>query len=290
MPGTSPAHRHPDLDARPLHVLGPPRLSLAQLRRSLAALPRYGDLLVVLTLHRFKVRYRQSVLGLAWAVLQPLAMMVTFTLVFSLLAPMPSGGYPYPLFAYAGLLPWAAFASAIGSAPGSLVSHAALVTRIYFPREILTLTYVAAAIADLVIASSILGVMLVYYDVPLTWALAWVPPLLLLLAAFALAMSLALAAINVRYRDVTIAVPLLLQIGMFASPVLYPLEAAPAWLRPWYLLNPMAAVVDGFRRAVLGGGPPDWALTAAAAGVTAVALPAAYVLFKQVDATLADEI
>jgi lipopolysaccharide transport system permease protein len=269
-------------------VLRPPCFSLERLWRSLILLTHYRDLLVVLTAHRIKVRYKQSALGPVWAIVQPVAMMMVFAAVFSLIARMPSGKHPYAVFAYAGLLPWTAFAAALSSASGSMVNHASLVTRVSFPREILPVTYVAAALFDLAIASTVLAAMLVYYGIALTTSVLWIVPVVMVLAAFSTAVSLALSAVNVRFRDIGVAMPLLLQFWMFASPVIYPLDAIPAEWRPLYLLNPMAGVVDGFRRAVLDGRPPDAGSLATAALVTLVALPLAYVWFKQVDATMAD--
>jgi lipopolysaccharide transport system permease protein len=269
-------------------VLRPPSLSLERLRRSVVLLTHYRELLVVLTAHRIKVRYKQSALGPVWAIVQPLAMMIVFATVFSVIGRMPSGEHPYAVFAYAGLLPWTAFASALGSASVSMVTHASLVTRVSFPREILPVTYVAAALFDLAIASTILGMMLVYYSIALTPAVLWLLPVVMVLAGFTTATSLALCAANVRFRDIGVAMPLLLQFWMFASPVIYPLDAVPVEWRRLYLLNPMAGVVDGFRRAVLDGRPPDAGSLGTAAVVTLVALPLAYVWFKHVDATMAD--
>jgi lipopolysaccharide transport system permease protein len=276
--------------ARPVTVIGPPALTPRAIGRRLARLPRFSHLLGALTAHRIKVRYKQSALGPAWAILQPLAMMLIFTTVFSTIIRVPSTGHPYALFAYAGLLPWTAFASALGSAAGSLVSHAALVTRVYFPREILPLTYVLMALFDLVVASTVLAALLAWYNVPITPAILWVIPILLLLGALTLALALVLCAVNVRFRDVSVAMPLLLQLGMFASPVVYPLEAVPERFREWYVLNPMVGIVDGFRRAVLDGLPPDPAAITASVVAVAVLLPAAYVWFTHVEATMADVI
>jgi lipopolysaccharide transport system permease protein len=269
-------------------VIRPSTLSLDRLWRALLVLPHYRDLLITLTAHRIKVRYKQSALGPLWAVLQPLAMMLIFVAVFSIIASVPTNGYPYAVFAYAGLLPWTAFASALAAAAGGLVNHASLVTRVYFPREILPISYVAAALFDLVIASTVLFLLLAYYGITLTLAALWVLPALLLLAAFATAISLLLAAVNVKYRDVSVAMPLLLQFWMFASPVIYPLSAVPEPWRRWYLLNPMAGVVDTFRRALLEGTGPDPAVFGSACLITLVALPIIYMWFKHVDATMAD--
>jgi lipopolysaccharide transport system permease protein len=274
--------------ARVETVIRPSTLSLDRLWRAVLVLPHYRDLLITLTAHRIKVRYKQSALGPLWAVLQPLAMMLIFVAVFSIIARVPSNGYPYAVFAYAGLLPWTAFAGALAAAAGGLVNHASLVTRVYFPREILPISYVAAALFDLVIASTVLFLLLAYYGITLTVAAFWVVPALLLLAAFATAISLLLAAVNVKYRDVSVAMPLLLQFWMFASPVIYPLSAVPEPWRPWYLLNPMAGIVDTFRRALLEGTGPDPAAFGSACLITSVALPAIYMWFKHVDATMAD--
>ncbi len=271
-------------------VLRPPSFSIERLWRSLLALPHYRDLLITLTVHRIKVRYKQSLLGPAWAVLQPLAMMLIFAAVFSVIARVPTNGQPYAVFAYAGLLPWTAFASALTTGSGALVSHAPLVTRVYFPREILPLTYVAAALFDLVVASSVLLLLLAYYGIGLTPEVFWVIPILIVLTGLATGVSLVLAAVNVRFRDVGVAMPLLLQFWMFASPVIYPLEAVPARWRSLYLLNPMAGLVDGFRKAVLDGVAPDLVALGGAALVTAAMLPVAYLWFKHVDATMADHL
>lgn len=271
-------------------VLRPPSFSAERLWRGLCALPGYWDLLAVLTVHRIKVRYKQSVLGPIWAIVQPLSMMLIFATVFSRIAKVPTGGRPYAVFAYAGLLPWTAFAAALSTASGALVSHSALVTRVYFPREILPLTYVAAALFDFLVASLVLGLMLLYYGISVGPSVLWVIPIIVVLAGLSTTVSLALSAVHVRFRDIGVAMPLLLQLWMFASPVIYPLAAVPHDWRRWYLLNPMAGIVDSFRRAVLDGAAPDAAALGSAALMTALALPAAYVWFKHVDATMADVI
>jgi lipopolysaccharide transport system permease protein len=273
---------------RPLTVISPPALSWQLAWRSVRMLPRYADLLYTLTAHRIKVRYKQSLLGPAWAIAQPLAMMLVFAAVFSTIVRVPTNGHPFPVFAYSGLLPWTAFAAAVGSASTSLVAHASLVTRVYFPREILPITYIAAAVFDLAVASTVLLAMVLYYQVAVTPALLWIVPILILLAGVALAVSLMLCAIHARYRDVGVAMPLLLQIWFFASPVIYPLTAVPASWRRVYTLNPMAGIVDGFRSAVLEGRTPDLAALGSALAIVAVGLPFAYLWFKHVDATMAD--
>jgi lipopolysaccharide transport system permease protein len=270
-----------------VRVLAPPRWNPAAIRGHLARLLEHRDLLLVLGRHRINVRYKQSLLGGFWALLQPLAMMLVFTLVFARLVKVPSDGVPYPVFAYAGLLPWTFFSTAVGNGTASLVSHAHLVRKVYFPREILPFSYIIAAATDLLIASLALVALVAWFQIPLTPGVVVLLPVMTILGGFALACGLILCAIQVRFRDVSVALPVALQLWMFASPVLYPLSSIPAQWRPLYLLNPVAGLVDTFRRSVLGL-PLDVAALATAAIVTAVLLPVAYVVFKHVEATVAD--
>jgi lipopolysaccharide transport system permease protein len=228
-------------------------------------------------------------LGGLWAVLQPLAMMAVFTMVFTRLVKLPSEGVPYALFAYAGILPWNFFSGTVSSATGSLVSHAQLVTKVYFPREILPISYAISAIVDLLIGSVALIALAVFYHVPVTGELTAVLPIVALLGACSLSCGLFLSAVQVRFRDVGIALPIALQLLMFGSPVLYPLSVVPASWRPLYLLNPVAGLIDGFRRSVLGI-PLDLQALSMAAVVTALMLPVAYLAFKHAEVTIADVI
>lgn len=271
-------------------VIRPASAGWIRMGEHLARLQEHRDLLYTLTLHRFRVRYKQTALGIGWAVLQPLLMMVIFTLVFSVLARMPSDGTPYALFAYTALLPWTFFSTAVTNATNSLVAHTALITRVYFPREILPITYVIIGICDFAIGLLALFALVAWYDVPLTrhaWNLV---PIVSLLAGWILAVSLVLAAVQVRVRDVGVALPVLLQLGMFASPVIYPLSVVPVEWRTWYLLNPIAGIVASCRDVLLRGAPPDPEPLCMAFIVTAVALPIAYLFFKRAEATMADEI
>jgi lipopolysaccharide transport system permease protein len=260
------------------------------MRSDLRALFGHGDLFRTLTAHRVNVRYKQSVLGLCWAVLQPVALMLIFTLVFGRIARVPSEGVPYPLFAYSGLLVWSFLATGLGNATQALVAHAQLITKVYFPREILPLTYVAAALFDLSVGGVVLGALLVYHGHPLTWNALYALPVLAVLTALVTASAFLLSAIQVRFRDVGIAMPLILYLWMFSTPVAYPLSAVPQAYRTWFLLNPMTGIVESFRRAVLHGAPPEGHLLAVPVITTAVLLPAAYVFFKRIEATMADVI
>lgn len=256
----------------------------AHLRR----LFEYGDLLRTLSAHRIHVRYRQTVLGVGWAVLQPLLMMTIFAVVFSRLARIPSEGAPYALFAYVALLPWTFFATSVTNATSSLINHTQLITKVYFPREILPLTYIVAGLFDFAIGLVALGALMAWFQVPVTSAVLYLVPLIALLAAFALAVSLVLSAVQVRWRDIGFAMPVLVQVWMFVSPVIYPLSVVPDRWRPLYLLNPVAGVVNGFRDVLLRGARPDVEPLAYAAAVTALALPTAYLVFKHTEATMAD--
>ena len=270
-------------------VLTPPSWTVTGTWAQLRRLGQYGDLLTTLCRHRISVRYKQSKLGAAWALLQPLTMMLVFTAVFSKLVRVPSEGFPYALFAYTGILPWTFFSSSVSNGTNSLVSHAQLVTKVFFPREILPLSYVVAAAVDFLIGAAVLLALVVFYHVRLTSEFPMVLPIFILLGLLSLECGLVLSAVQVRVRDVGIALPIALQLLMFASPVLYPLHVVPATWRPVYMLNPLAGLVDGFRRSVLGI-PLDMQALGVAVVITLTALPFAYVAFKYADVTVADVI
>lgn len=278
---------------RPVVVLEPPSLTRFRPLAALLRLRHSGDLLWTLTRHRLDVRYKHTRLGFAWAILQPFVLMVVFALVFSVLGRSPAGDAPYPLFAYAALVPWTAFASGLTNGTASLTGHAALLTKVSFPREILPISYVAAALVDFAAAALVLVVLMAWYAVPPTlYALAALPAIAILTVTLT-ALSLLLSAMNVRYRDVGTAMPVLLQVWMFVSPVLYPTEMVRAAVTPLmytlYCLNPLAAVVEGVRRAALGL-PPDTALLGTGALVSLTLLVPAYVYFKWTETTVADAV
>jgi len=256
----------------------------------LARLGEYSDLLYTLSAHRISVRYKQTSLGFAWALLQPVLMMVIFTAVFSVLAKMPSEGTPYALFAYTALLPWTFFNTAVATGTNSLVTHTQLITKVYFPREILPITYLIAALFDFAVGFLVLLGLMAWYHVPLSAQVFNLIPVVGLLSAWVLAVCLILAAVQVRFRDIGVALPVLLQVLMFASPIIYPLSVVPAAWRDWYLLNPMAGIVSSFRDILLRQSAPDSHPLAIAALVTAIVLPIAYLFFKRAEATMADVI
>ncbi len=276
-------------DDRRVVVLRPPGSVLTGLLSHLLRLPRYWDLLWTLTIHRVKVRYKQSLLGWAWAILQPLLLMLIFMLLLSMTSSsVHSGPVPYAVFVYAAVLPWSFFSTALGNSTNSLVGQTPLVTKVWFPREILPLSYVTAAVFDLLVASLLLvGLMLAYRVTPSPLAVLALP-LVAMMSVLAFALGVALAAIQVRYRDVGLAVPLLLQIWMFLSPVVYPYSQVPVRYRWVYQLNPMAGLIEGFRRVTVLGQAPDWHLLLVSTIICGALLPVCYLYFKYVDATIAD--
>jgi lipopolysaccharide transport system permease protein len=269
-------------------VIRPPSLTRLNLIANLRKLYHYRDLLYTLTIHRIKVRYKQSLLGISWAILQPLSMMMIFTIIFSFFAKMPSEGSPYAVFAYAALLPWTFFSTALANATNGLVSHTQLVTKVYFPREILPITYVFAALFDFLIASTVLAGLMIYYRIQPTINVLYAIPIIFIMTCFATAMSLLFSATQVRFRDMGVAVPLILQVWMFATPVIYPLSAVPARVRPLYVLNPLVGIIENFRQTVLNGAGLDFYTLGLSALIAVVLLFVSYLYFKHREATMAD--
>ena len=256
-------------------------------RMSLAA---YFELLMNLTRREVKGRYSQSLFGAGWAVAQPLAMMAVFTLVFARLGQMPSGGAPYPLFAFSALVPWFFFSNSVNSGTMSLVTYRNIVTKTYFPREIVPLAQVGSRLVDLAAASTLFGLLMVYYNVTVGGGLVLVPLFLLLLVMFTLGVTLTTSAINVFYRDVSPVVQIGLQLWLYLTPVAYPLSAVPAEYRPYFLLNPLTGVVEGLRAILVFNRPPDWDVVAISAALIVGLLAASIVLFKTTDKYFADVI
>jgi lipopolysaccharide transport system permease protein len=248
----------------------------------------YRELIYFLTWRDVKVRYKQAVLGIAWAVLQPFVTMVIFTLVFDNLAKMPSDGIPYPLFSFAGLLPWQFFQAALQRSSISLVGNANLLTKVYFPRLSIPLAAVLASLVDFSFSFIILIGMMFYFKVWPTWNLLWLPLLVLLALTTAIAVGVWLSALNVQYRDIQHMVPFITTAWMYASPVVYSANMIPSG--KWqiiYGLNPMAGVIQGFRYALLGTQPPN-AMLAVSVAVVLVLLVTGLVYFRRMERTFAD--
>jgi lipopolysaccharide transport system permease protein len=249
---------------------------------------RYRELLWFLALRDIQLRYKQTALGVAWAVIQPLFTMVVFTIFFGRLAKVPSDGIPYPLFALVALLPWQLFAYALTQSSNSLVNEQRLITKVYFPRLIVPLASVISGVADFAVAFVLVLGMMAWYAVAPSWNMLAVPLLVLFALATALAVGLWLAALNVQYRDVKYLIPFLTQIWMFASPVAYPSSLVPEAYRPIYGLNPMAGVIEGFRWALLGLGEPPTALVAVSFLTVAALLVGGMYYFRRLERQFAD--
>src|SRR6185437_11251037 len=258
-------------------------------RLGLAELWRYRELLYFLTLRDVKLRYKQTLLGAAWAILQPLCAMLLFTLVFSRLARLPSDNIPYPLFAYAGLVPWTFFANAITNAANSLVGSTSLVTKVYFPRLIIPAAPVLAGLVDLGIALLLLVPLLIYYRITLTWQLIFLPLFICLATLLAFGVGMLLAALNVKYRDIRYALPFLVQLWLFASSVIYPLSITPPKWKWVFTLNPMTGIIEGTRSSLFGL-PFDWSAIGVSLVVALFVIALAAYFFRRVEDGFADVI
>ncbi|MCS7080219.1 MAG: ABC transporter permease [Chloracidobacterium sp.] len=250
----------------------------------------YRELLYFLIWRDVKVRYKQTVLGAAWAILQPLFTMLVFSVFFGRLAGIPSDGVPYPLFALAALIPWTFFANALGQASTSLVNSAHLIAKVYFPRLVIPLASVLGGLVDLAVACVILVPMLLYYSVVPDWRIVWLPGFVLLAVVTALGVGLWASALNVEYRDVRHVMPFLTQLWMFLTPIVYPGSLVPERWRTLYNLNPMSGVVDGFRWALLGAGtPPGLPFLASVAAALVILMTGAF-YFRRMEKTFADRV
>ena len=273
-------------DSGQLHIHIEPSRGWVSLQ--LRELWAYRELLYFLVWRDIKVRYKQTALGAAWAVIQPVFTMIVFSIFFGRLAGVSSDGFPYPIFAYAALLPWQLFAFAISESGNSLINNQRIITRIYFPRLIVPIAAVLAGLVDFAIAFVVMLGMLIYYRINFTWALLTLPFFLLLAVATALAVGLWLSALNVKYRDVRYEIPCLTQFWLFVTPIAYPSSLVPAWARPIYGLNPMAGVVEGFRWALLGD-PLGGGITIYISVIVVVALLfGGLMYFRRMEKTFAD--
>lgn len=254
----------------------------------LQAIWRYRELLYFLVWRDVKVRYKQTVIGGAWAILQPLMTMVIFTVIFGKFAKIPSDGLPYPIFAYTALLPWTYFSQAMNRSGGCLVQNGNLLSKIFFPRLLLPLASVVAPLVDFLLAFVILLGMMVWFGIAPTWGVLALPLFLLLALMTTLAITFWIAPINVKYRDVRHIIPFLIQFWMYASPVVYPVSIVPEKWRLLYSLNPMTGVIEGFRWAMLGTANPDFGMMTVSALVVVTLFIGGIVFFKHRETTLAD--
>jgi len=281
------AETHPAAGVKPFVEVaaGPGGISIAGLQEFWV----FREVLWGFAVRQVKIRYKQAVIGIGWAILQPVVSAALFTVVLGRLASVASEGKPYLLFALAGLVAWTFFSNAAGSASESLVSNQSLLRKVYFPREVLPLATVGAALVDLVPGLVVLAVAAGLYGIAPSVAWLAIPLLILVLVVFASGFGFCLSAINVYYRDVRYALPFLLQLGLFASPVVYSLQAVPGrWRELYGILNPAAAAIDGFRRVFVHRDWPDVSITLGALGWASMLFVLGLVFFKRLERGFAD--
>lgn len=251
---------------------------------------KYRELLYILCWRDTKTRYTQSLIGVGWAIISPLFTVAILTLIFSYWAKLPSDGIPYPLFAYTALVPWGYFAKSLERSSTSVASESGLITKVYFPRVIILLASAIGGLVDCFVGLVVVIAMGLWFGVAPTWGVLAIPFFLGLALATSLSVSLWLSALHVRYHDIGAIAPLLIQVWMYASPVVYPLSIVPEQWRTLYSLNPMVGVIEGFRWALLGKTPPDFSLVAVSAGIVLIVLYGGYLFFKKFERTFADVI
>jgi lipopolysaccharide transport system permease protein len=283
--GNSVAGTVSTASAKPSVVIEPTRSAFDLDLRSVY---RSWELIYFLAWRDVIVRYKQTIIGIGWAVLQPLVTMLIFTALFSRLAQIPSDGVPYSIFAFTALVPWLYFAQAVGRGGTSLVNNASLVTKVYFPRLAIPIAAVISPLVDFAVAFALLLVMMVWYGIQPGWNVLALPLLLVWCVTAALAVTVWLSALSVKYRDVGVVIPFLLQVWLYASPVAYPVSSVPAAWRPIYSLNPMVGVIEGFRWSLLRTASPDFTAIGVSAVVVVVLLAGGIVYFKQSEQVLAD--
>jgi lipopolysaccharide transport system permease protein len=272
------------LPDKPVVVIEP----RAWLALDLQELWAYRELLYFLMWRDVKVRYKQTALGVLWVVLQPLLMMLVFTFLFGRLAGIKSDGIPYSLFAYAGLLTWTFFSSAVNTAGNSLVNSATLITKVYFPRILVPTAAVGATLVDFAVSLIPLAAMMIFWKVRVTSSLALLPILIIMVVTLALGFGMWMAALNVKYRDIKLALPFVIQLWFFASPIIYPLSMVEGKLRWLLALNPMAGIIEGFRTSLYGHKAFDWPTIGYAGVVTIMFLVYSTYNFRRAERKFAD--
>jgi lipopolysaccharide transport system permease protein len=273
------------MDEVPITIIQPSR---GWVSLKLRELWEYRELLYFLVWRDVKVRYKQTVLGAAWAVIQPFMAMVVFSIFFGKLAKMPSDGIPYPLFAYAALVPWGFFANGLSQASNSLVGSSHLITKVYFPRLVVPISSVISGIVDFVLAFAVLLGMMLYFGIFPTINVIWLPFLLLLAFVTALGVGMWLSALNVEFRDIRYVLPFLTQFWMFATPIVYPSSLLSEPWRTIYGLNPMVGVVEGFRWALLGTQTAPGPIVIVSSLAALVILVGGAFYFRKMEKTFAD--
>jgi lipopolysaccharide transport system permease protein len=260
-------------------------------RLGLGELWRFRDLAYFFVWRDVKVRYRQTFFGAAWAIIQPLVLMVVFTFLFGrVLKVQTPAGVPKPVFYYAGLVPWSLFAASMAGASASVAASSSLVSKIYFPRLLLPISAVGSSFIDFIVALSVVFVMIFAYGLGVSWQLLWIPVLTLLAVLTALSVGIWLSALNARYRDIRYAIPFIVQVLLFLTPLINPAARVPEDLRTVYFLNPMAGVVEGFRWALTGAALPPGRMTLVSASIMMLLLIGGLFYFRSAERTFADVI
>ena len=246
------------------------------------------DLLFQLTLRQIKSRYKQSLLGVSWALIRPLGMMVVFTIIFSKFMKVPSDGIPYTIFSYCALLPWTFFSASLNTGVNSMTDNKSLIQQIYFPREIFPVSAVTASFVDFSIASVIFVGLMILYKIQITLYVLWVIPVLLLQIIFTIAVSMLGSALNVFYRDIGQALVFITQLWMYACPIIYPLSVIPEKYRLLYAINPMAGIIDSYRKVIIQGVTPNWEYLLISFVITVLVFLGSYAIFKRLEMRFAD--
>ena len=249
---------------------------------------QYRELFYFLVWRDVKVRYKQTVLGAAWAVIQPFFTMIVFTIFFQKLAKMPSDGIPYPIFSYSALVPWTYFHMAVTNAGNSLVANSNLLTKVYFPRAAIPASSAFSGIVDFAIASVVLLGIMFYYHYPPTWTMLLWPFLMLPLIMLALGTGMIFAALNVRYRDIRYALPFLIQVWLYVTPIIYPAKIIPEKYRVFMAFNPLAGIIESFRSCMLPNRPMDWMLYGISLAITVTIFAIGSLYFRKTERTFAD--
>lgn len=257
---------------------------------SLKSLWQHRELLRNMVEREIKARYKQSILGYGWVILNPFFQMLVMTFVFSIIIKIPTWGIPYPIFLYAGLLPWTFFVNSISSSTNSLVSAGSLITKVYFPREIFPIATTIAKIIDLILASTVFALFMIIFQQPVTWAILWILPIFIVQFFFTLGISFLTSAFNLFYRDIQYLMTLILMLWMYVTPVIYPVDIVPARFRFVFALNPMSVLINAYRQSILGGTAPNLTHLGIAAGVSGIIFLLGYIIFKRLEPIFADVI
>jgi len=249
---------------------------------------RYRELFYFLTWRDIKIRYKQTILGVLWAVIQPVFTMVVFTVFFGRLGQLPSDGLPYPIFYLSALLPWIYFSTALPLSANSLVSNTNLLTKVYFPRIILPASAIIGGLFDFLLGTALLAGLLGYYGIRPTLAVILWPLCVVMLIVFTLGVGMILAALNVKYRDVKYAVPFAIQLWLFVTPVIYPISMIPERFRIWMMLNPMSGLIEAFRSVLLPSRPADWLLISVSIAASLLIFALGFLYFTKTEKAFAD--